>query len=158
TDSAASLLRDDLRESGQGRWDEVAIEGLSLREFLAFHGLDGESVEDTLGRQPGLVESYLALGGFPEHALSDDLHEAHRRLRGDIVERAIERDLLRAGLDVQRVKDLFVYLVRDSGAELNVEARSRDLEADPRSVRDWVRELLATRLVASLERWTHQAT
>lgn len=156
TDSAASLLRDDLRESGLGRWDEVGIEGLSLREFLSFHRLSEETAEDTLERQPNLVESYLALGGFPEHALSDDLPETHRRLRSDIVERSVERDLLRAGLDVQRVKDLFVYLIRDSGAEFNAEARSRDLEADPRSVRDWIRELIATRLVVSLERWSQQ--
>ena len=158
TDSAASLLRQGARESGQGRWDEHNLEGLSFREFLRLQTGGEESTEQVLLRAPYLCERYLALGGFPEHARNDDYLEVHRRLRRDIADRAILRDLSTTGVDVQRIKNLFVYLVQDSGAELNAESRGNDLKADPRSVRDWIHLLSDTLLIAPLERRTRQAT
>ncbi len=152
TDSAASLLREGTRESGQGRWDVLYIEGLSFREFARFHASPDERVAATPPRIEILYGRYLSLGGFPEYALSLAVPEALRRLRSDIAERAIERDLGRLGLDVQRIKDLFVYIVRESGGEFNVEARASDLQADPRSVRDWVSRLGDTLLISALER------
>jgi predicted AAA+ superfamily ATPase len=157
TDSAASLLREGARESGQGRWDEYRLEGLSFVEFLRLQAGPEEPAAQVLRRAPHLLERYLALGGFPEHARSDEFPEVRKRLRGDIADRAILRDLSAAGVDVQRVKDLFVYLIQDSGAELNAESRGNDLKADPRSIREWVRLLSDTLLVAPLERRTRQA-
>jgi predicted AAA+ superfamily ATPase len=157
TDSAARLLRDGARESGQGRWDEIYMEGLTFREFIELHGRPGEEVETVLRRTPNLHERYLALGGFPEYVLQEDFPEVRRRLRNDIAERAILRDLSGLGVDVERVKDLFVYLLQDSGAELNAEARARDLAADPRSVREWSRLLSDTLLVSPLERFNRNA-
>jgi uncharacterized protein len=157
TDSAASLLRDSSRESGQGRWDEYWVEGLSFREFLKLQVDSDQSVEESLRRAPNLLERYLALGGFPEHARSDDFREVRTRLRYEIADRAILRDLSSLGVEVQRIKDLFVYLVQDSGAEFNAKARGNDLEADPRTVQVWVRLLTETLLIAPLERRTRQA-
>jgi predicted AAA+ superfamily ATPase len=157
TDSAAGLLRDGARESGLGRWDEHTIEPLSFRELVRLHAEAGESPEEVLRRVPDLPDRYLETGGFPEHAARDDDSEVRRRLRSDIAERAILRDLLGKGVDVQRVKELFVYLLQDSGAELNAEARGRDLNADPRTVREWVRLLMDTQLVVSLERQIRHA-
>ena len=158
TDSAARLLRDGSQESGQGRWDELYIEGLSFREFVRLHASPEEDEEARLHLAPNLHERYLALGGFPEYVLSEDFPEVRRRLRSDIAERAILRDLSSLGVDVERIKDLFVYLLQDSGAELNAEARARDLEADPRSVREWVRLLTDTLLVFPLDRFARGAT
>lgn len=157
TDSAARLLRDGARESGQGRWDEMYLEGLTFREFVQLHGRPEEDVEAILRRSSNLHERYLALGGFPEYALQEDFPEVRRRLRSDIAERAILRDLSGQGVDVERVKDLFVYLLQDSGAEFNAEARARDLSADARSVRDWTRLLSDTLLVSPLERFNRNA-
>lgn len=157
TDSAASMLRDGARESGQGRWDEVRIEGLSFREFLRLQARPGEVEEDVFRHLPNLPERYLALGGFPEHALSEDFPEVRRRLRTDISDRAILRDLSVLGVDVQRIKDLFVYLVQDSGAEFEATARANDLRADQRSVREWARLLTETMLVAPLDRYARHA-
>jgi hypothetical protein len=157
TDSAARLLRDGARESGQGRWDEIYMEGLTFREFIRLHGGPEEEVETVLRRAPNLHERYLALGGFPEYVLQEDFPEVRRRLRSDIAERAILRDLSGQGVDVERVKDLFVYLLQDSGSELNAEARARDLNADARSVRDWVRLLTDTLLLSPLERFNRNA-
>jgi predicted AAA+ superfamily ATPase len=60
-------------------------------------------------------------------------------------------------VDVQRIKDLFVYLARESGGEINAEARGQDLGADPRSIREWNRRLTETLLVIPLERFTEHA-
>jgi predicted AAA+ superfamily ATPase len=157
TDSSAGLLRDGARESGLGRWDEHVIEPLSFREFARLHASEGEGLEGLLRREPGLSDRYLATGGFPEHAVSGDDPEVRRRLRSDIAERAILRDLLGQGVDVQRVKELFVCLVQESGSELNAEARGRDLNADPRTVREWIRLLMDTLLIAPLERQIRHA-
>ncbi len=158
TDSAASLLRDAARESGPGRWDEVRLEGLSFSEFARLHGQPREPLAAVLARAPNLLERYLDLGGFPEHARSDDPPEVRRRLRTDIVDRAILRDLIPFGVDVQRVKDLFVYLVQDSGAIFKPTERARDLAADRRSVGEWLRRLEETLLVVPLPRVTARAT
>ncbi|HEY7214978.1 MAG TPA: ATP-binding protein, partial [Thermoanaerobaculia bacterium] len=153
TDSAARLLRDGSQESGQGRWDEIFIEGLSFREFVRLHAGPKEDEEARLRLAPNLRERYLALGGFPEYVLSEDFPEVRRRLRSDIAERAILRDLSGLGVDVERVKDLFVYLLQDSGTEFKAESRAGDLNADPRSVREWARLLADTLLVFPLERF-----
>ena len=158
TDSAAGLLRAGAVESGQGHWDEIFIEGLAYREFVRLHAISGEEdAESTLRRAPNVHERYLALGGFPEYALSEDFPEVRRRLRSDIAERAILGDLAGLGVDVARVKDLLVYLLQDSGAEFNAEARARELGADARSVREWARLLADTLLVSPLERFTRNA-
>jgi predicted AAA+ superfamily ATPase len=158
TDSAASVLRDGARESGQGRWDEIRIEGLTLPELARLQAGPEEDVAAVLRRLPNLAERYLALGGFPEHALSEDPSLVRARLRSDIVERAILRDLVRRDVDLARVRDLFVYLARDSGAVFDATARGRDLDADPRSVREWIRLLEETMLLASLELGTRRAS
>ncbi|HEV3456185.1 MAG TPA: ATP-binding protein [Thermoanaerobaculia bacterium] len=169
TGSAASWIHTSGQESGQGRWDELRLEGLSFREFLALNSAPGESVEATFSRERGLIERYLAVGGFPEHAVAlresrvseqtraVEVSEVFRRLREDIADRAIRRDLGRTGLDVERVRKLFAYLVESSGAIFKAPERARDLEADPRSVRDWLEKLTDTLLLVRLERYHKRA-
>jgi uncharacterized protein len=169
TGSAASWIRTGGKESGQGRWDELHLEGLTFREFLALNSASGEPVQTTLSRERGLIERYLAVGGFPEHALvrpgsgllehaqTVELAEVFRRLREDIADRAIRRDLGRTGLDVERVRKLFAYLVESSGAIFKAPERARDLDADPRSVREWLERLTETLLLVRLERYHQRA-
>lgn len=157
TDSAASLLRDAGRESGQGRWDEHRIEGLSFREFSRLHSMPDETEGQVVRRLPNLAERYLALGGFPEHALSESFPEVRRRLRADIVDRAILRDLARFEVDLTRVRDLFVYLVQDSGALFNASHRANDLGADPRTVSRWLELLEDTLLLIRLPKYAEHA-
>ncbi len=156
TDSAASALRVGGVESGQGRWDEMSIEGLSFNEFLRVIA-PGQAAGQTLRRVPNTVERYLEIGGFPEHASSEDYPQVRERIREDITDRAILRDLLHLGFDVDRLKKLFVYVVQDSGAIFNASTRSRDLGADPRSTAQWVRALEDTRLIEPLEGYAGSA-
>ena len=162
TDSAASVLRTGSRESGQGRWDELHMEGLSFREFLRLYVGQAEPAGVQARRAPALrpeaVERYLAVGGFPEHVLADHLPEVRRRLRSDIVERAVLRDLAARVDNPGRVRDLFVYLMQESGAELVSSHRADDLGADRRSVETWVELLEETFLVSRLERRREKAS
>jgi predicted AAA+ superfamily ATPase len=147
TDSAATDLRLEGRETGQGRWDEHLLEPLTFREFIDLQGIDPAAA---LAVTPNAFELYLARSGFPEHLASDDYPETRRRLREDSVNRAILRDLLRTRVDVDQARALFVHLVRESGAIFNASARARDLGADPRSVQEWLRNLKDTMLLQEL--------
>lgn len=151
TDSAASVLREGGQESGQGRWDELWLDGLTLDEFARLNG-DDEAAD------PDLVERYLALGGFPEHATSDDPAMVRSQLRAEIVNMAILRDLSGRVNDPLRVRDLFVYLMQESGSEFNAANRSSDLGINRRTVSDWVHLLEATFLLVRLEREAGKAS
>jgi len=157
TDSAASLLRDAGRESGQGRWDEHRLEGLSFRELVRLLA-PGEEVESAAARLPGLFERYLTSGGFPEHAASDDPIRIRQRLRSDVVERAILRDLAPAVESAAPVRDLFVYLMQRSGAIFNASGAGGELGRDERSIRRWVELLEETFLLVSLPRRTARSS
>lgn len=147
--SAAQALRAAERESGLGRWDELAIEGLSFRESLELLGqrpperLDQVHYEDYV--------RYLERGGFPEHLWDDSASRARERLRDDIVDKAILRDLLRTGVDVGGVRNLFCCLVQRSGALVETTHLAQDLGCDRRSVESWVELLKDTRLLMPLE-------
>jgi hypothetical protein len=158
TDSAASLLREAGRESGQGRWDEHRLEGLSFREFARLMADEEESVEEAWRRTPNLLERYLATGGFPEHVAATDPQLVRRRLRSDIVERAILRDLAGHVDRVEPVRDLFVYLVQESGAIFSAQGASNVLGPDVRSVRRWISLLEDTFLLVSLPKHAQRAS
>ena len=99
---------------------------------------------------PNATARYLAAGGFPEHARSEMFEEVRRRLRSDVVDRAIMRDLaLPGGVDVVQALAFFIYLAQSSGSIFDAAARAREVGADPRSVRNWCRLFEDARLIAS---------
>lgn len=162
TDSAASLLREGGRESGLGRWDEILLEGLTFQEFVALGrelvpkekgaSRSSEGKLKEMAGDPELVERYIAIGGFPAHATSDDYSLVRERLRSDIVDRAIRRDLAGQVEDPERLRRLFVFLVQESGGEQNSSDRAADLGVDPRTVARWIELLQDTFLIAALPR------
>lgn len=152
TDSSASLLRTGARESGQGRWVELRIEGLTLPEALRFAAREGEESRETLQRRPDLFEQYLGVGGYPAYFQVPDHRVVREALREDLG-RAVVRDLLRSGIDAERARALFVFLVQESGAIFKVGDRARQLEADPRSVHEWLRLLEEAGLISRLPRF-----
>lgn len=153
TDSAASLLRTGSVESGQGRWDEYRIEGLTFREALHMSGDPAETPEHVLRRLPNLLERYLAIGGFPELIQEEDLRRVRRRIREDIAQRAIYRDLEHAGVDVDGVRRLFVFLAQESGEIFRLKPRAEQLQNDHRTVKRWLRLLDEAALVVRLPRF-----
>jgi predicted AAA+ superfamily ATPase len=166
TGSAASVLREAGRESGLGRWDEIQLEGLTFREFSALSSgggaADGRAPSVGTASAPGAgvpahLERFLTLGGFPEHATSDDYPLVRERLRSDIVDRAIRRDLTVRVDDPERLRRLFVYLIQQSGSEQNNSDRAADLGVDPRTVARWIELLEDTFLIAVLRRGSTSA-
>jgi uncharacterized protein len=156
TGSAAASLRQGGVESGQGRWDELPIEGLTLAEFLRIGAPQGEDSPPTSIRDPQAYARYLEIGGFPEHlSLLVPVRESRQRIREDIADRAILRDLLQTGLDIERLRRLLVYLISGSGNTWNQAKRAEDLEANRKSVGEWLSALEETRLIARLERERH---
>lgn len=164
TDSAAVVLAHGTRESGLGRWDEYRMESLTFREFLGLQARDGESPEAAFPRLPNAYSRYLSFGGRPEFVFEDSLGRALRRIRSDTVDRAIVRDLLRRDVEVERVRELFVYLVEDSGAIFDPKARARLLQrpgappVDRRSLDKWTALLLESLLLARLDTFAPSAT
>jgi uncharacterized protein len=164
TDSASTLLRKGARESGLGRWDEYRIEGLSFAEFVDLQPGRPGPLDQRLASLPDPFARYLNLGGFPEHAVSDSPAQARRRIREDTVDRAIRRDLIGFDVDVERIRELFVYLVGDTGAIFDSAARVRLLQrpetspVDRRSLEKWIALLEDTRLIVRLDPFAKAAT
>jgi hypothetical protein len=143
TDSAASLLREGARESGQGRWDERILEGLTFAEFARLSAA-----------MPNPLSRYLEFGGFPEFVAEESRSHVRRALREDVANKALERDLLRHVDDIEAARRLFVYLVQDSGSSFNASKRADDLDRDRKEMRkhvtDWTQMFLDSALLVSL--------
>jgi predicted AAA+ superfamily ATPase len=158
TDSASSLLRGGGRDSGQGRWDQIRVEGLSFAEALRLMGGTREPPARIFAAHPDHLERYLRSGGFPEHLLHEvdsarGRLEIARRLREDVVESAVYRDLARYEVAAESVKNLFVYLVEASGAIFNAAERAQELGRDYRTVQRWLFLLEEAGLIATLPRF-----
>ncbi len=159
TDSAASALRRGSQESGQGRWSEERIFGLTFPEYVRFLGRPDEPEDEILRRSPDPLESYLAKGGFPEHVSMEPSEEQRRRIREDIVDRAIRRDIASVRgslkkserLDIERLTSLFVYLAQESGSVFKISNRAQDLDAHRTTVASWVRMLEDACLIHRVE-------
>ncbi len=148
TDSSAHLLRSGTRESGQGRWDDYVLEPLTYVEFARLSygtGADPQSVRDRA------LSRYMALGGFPEHVAAEDHRRVWERLRSDLAEKAVLSELVRAQVDAESARRLFVYLVRRSGAILNVAEVAKDLGRDQRAIGGWLSLLEDLALLQRLE-------
>jgi predicted AAA+ superfamily ATPase len=72
--------------------------------------------------------------------------------------------LLRFGVDVERIRELFVYLLDDSGAIFDAASRARLLQRpetspiDRRSIEKWISRLEDTRLIVRLDPFARAAT
>lgn len=163
TDSASSLLREGTRESGQGRWDQVRIEGLSFVEALSFLADSTDSPERIYAANPEYLARYLRTGGFPEHLLRDmasldERMETARRLREDIVESAVYRDFARFEVASDSVKNLFIFVVETSGSIFSAKHRADELGRDYRTVQRWIGLLEDAGLVSVLPRFAKRAS
>jgi predicted AAA+ superfamily ATPase len=153
TGSSAHALRSGASESGQGRWDELLLEGLTFRELLWLRARSGTSrAEDLLRQDPQALDLYLAIGGLPELLFENDERRAHRRIRQDLADRAIAKDLAGAGVEVDRLRRLFAYAASHSGDIWNAVKRAEDLGADRKSVAAWLERLEGARLLVPLQR------
>ena len=136
TGSAMPLIS-DTQESGVGRWHTIPISTLSFYEYLQIKQIQlpnipepsclsdlfnysraelfqlSESTQALIGH----FHEYLCRGGFPQTALVENVHQAQRLLREDIIDKVLKRDMT-ALFGVRRILELermFIYLCMHDG-------------------------------------------
>lgn len=149
TGSASPLLEKGSEESGAGRWSVLKVGSLSFYEYCKLLNLPepdltempsiSELVQLPKARAVYLMENfsplvnafnrYLLVGGFPELALAEDDAYAQRRLREDVVDRVIKRDVMtlfniRSPLMMEK---LLVYLCLHSTQLFNVTTAAKEI-------------------------------
>jgi len=138
TSSATSVIREQLQESGVGRWEEQYLGPYTLNEYLeleqrGFRPEVKKSLSETLAAAAvsnPVVKGidvdrrrFLFTGGFPELLLAsskvDDeeetaLLESQRTLRTDAIERAIYKDIPQAyGVDRPMLLERMLYVLAE---------------------------------------------
>ena len=169
---SAMSLRETSPESGAGRWHSCKIGPLSFYEYLKIRQADvsGMPALDSLeelsawndGKRAlaasaaqslsGHFTEYLLKGGFPQAALMDDIDEAQRLIREDIIDRVLKRDMT-ASYGIRHVADLenlFLYLCLHDGGILDLPAICQDLEVKRPTVQSYIRLLESAHMLLKL--------
>lgn len=170
TGSVAAHLADGSRESGPGRWDELLMSPLDFHEYALLKGTIPEGEQSTLpdwwdAGQPSTVPQavskvftdYLVKGGFPGPALENDLVAAHQRLRDDIYERVLVRDMaMNFGVrSFDTVRVLFRYLAEASSGIANVSILASHAGVHQPTIVDILAHLRQTFLVGATAPFVH---
>jgi predicted AAA+ superfamily ATPase len=137
TGSASVAHRDELAESGVGRWLTIRVPTLSFYEFVhmrkepelaiaaklrpsdlfTMKTADRVALAEKLRPLLPSFQRYLLVGGFPETARQADITLCQRLLREDVVERVLKRDMtaLFGVRNVDVLEKIFIYLCLHSG-------------------------------------------
>jgi len=173
--SATALIRGG-QDAGLGRWREMQLLPWSFREHVGLRGWHtwtfdrydevDEAARD--GRQSRLdlrpprpdsedhtleeyLMDYLARGGFPEVAETEDVVEAQRHLRQDILDRALGRDVLDSvGVEPPALERMFLRITQSPGGLWNQSAVGNDLAISRPTVQKYLSILERAFLVFSL--------
>lgn len=172
TGSACVVHRQQLAESGVGRWVRVPVPTLSFYEFLRIRNEEAPKVPTEL--KPGdlfskpkrellglaarlrpiqpLFLRYLLVGGFPETARHSDASFCQRILREDVVERVLKRDTtaLFNVRNVNALERLFIYLCLHSGSILEVQNCANALQVQRSTVDNYLELLEQANLIYRL--------
>jgi predicted AAA+ superfamily ATPase len=156
TGSASVARKEELAESGVGRWITIPVPTLTFYEFIPICGetrpdikLDlkpndlftmskAEYSDLILKLRPllPLFQKYLLVGGFPETAKIGSIQLCQRLLREDVIERVLKRDMT-ALFGVRNVNDLeklFIYLCIYTGGILGHNTIAKVLETTSSTV------------------------
>jgi hypothetical protein len=171
TGSATPLVTEG-QESGVGRWHTLRLATLSFYEYLQIKNiaappLPGVGSLNQLFEWPeaqfvqvgeearGLVahfHEYLLRGGFPQTALVENITQAQKLLREDIVEKVLKRDMT-AMFGVRRVlelEQLFLYLCLHDGGLLDMPTLCKNLEVKKPTANNFLSLLENTHLIHRL--------
>jgi predicted AAA+ superfamily ATPase len=153
TGSSATALRRGGQDAGLGRWRELILFPWSFREHVELRDLDkqwsfaiheraihgsedlldvlrevGNMPPDEAERLESAFVDYLLRGGFPEAALATDLADSRRRLRQDILDRALGRDVLDVvSVDPRTLERMFLRICMHPGGLWNEAEVAREL-------------------------------
>ncbi len=129
-----------------GRYDPVRIRPLSLREFMAFRGVEVDPGDEHL--MPTVTDEYLRIGGFPEAVLVDEVSQ-----RGAYLINLFEDVLLRDVVDtypvrdVQVLKDVALLLFSSVGTPVSYNGISRVLGCSVDTAKDYISHMVDCHLI-----------
>ncbi len=173
TGSAMTLAAEG-SESGVGRWTSLRLSTLSFYEYLQIRKTqllpipEVSSLKDIfsktqeeltfLAQSPGAQQlpayfnEYLLRSGFPQSAQIDNIDEAQRLLREDIIDKVLKRDMT-ALFQVRRVLELeqvFLYLCMHDGSPLNMKELESGLSVNRLTAGNFISYLESTHLIYKL--------
>ncbi len=172
TGSATPLVEAG-QESGVGRWHTISMTTLSFYEYLKIkkielpqlpplfslaHLFDWSPseflrVSELAAPYVGHFHEYLLRGGFPQTAQVENITQAQRLIREDIVDKILKRDMT-ALFGVRRVLDLentFLYLCMHDGGLLDMTDLCANLQVKRPTAQNFIALLEATHLIYRLE-------
>ena len=122
-DRSAEILR-SAGVSADGELDPTAT-----RELEDLKKKIGRPPPDEAARLDTALIDYFVRGGFPEIATDEDAREARRKLRQDILDRALGRDITDvANVDTRLLERLFVRICLNPGGLWSEVEAARDLQ------------------------------
>ena len=151
TGSSAMSLRHGGQDAGVGRWREITLFPWSFREHVQLRehrspvfDLIDTAIEQMVDIKGGswvmhvheedmdllnrALIDYLLRGGFPEAALASDLAESRRRLRQDILDRVLGRDIVDVtAVDPRLLERMFLRICLNPGGLWNSTEVANDL-------------------------------
>lgn len=159
TGSANPVIEKGAGDSGVGRWNVIRIPTLSFYEYCKIVGIKNLPKLDASLKPTGLTTMsegaqreimhllepiqkhfarYLAVGGFPELALSKDDFGSQRILREDVVDKVLKRDIpsLFNIRNFAILEKVFLYLCFNSSNIINTSTISKELDGTPRATID----------------------
>jgi predicted AAA+ superfamily ATPase len=171
TGSATPLVTEG-QESGVGRWHTLRLATLSFYEYLQIKNIAAPPLPGVVSLNQlfewseaqfvqvgeearGLVahfHEYLLRGGFPQTALVENITQAQKLLREDIVDKVLKRDMT-AMFGVRRVlelEQLFLYLCLHDGGLLDMPTLCKNLEVKKPTANNFLSLLENTHLIHRL--------
>lgn len=180
TGSAMPLLREN-QESGVGRWHTIRLSTLSFYEYVQLKSTSSPSLRTKLQLTPlpninslrdlqncsendfkqisdlgteytAHFHEYLARGGFPQTALVENINEAQRLLREDIIDKVLKRDMtaLFGVRNILELEQTFLYLCMNDGGLLDIPKLCENLELKRPTVQRFIDILEAAHLIYRL--------
>lgn len=172
TGSATPILQID-QESGVGRWHAIRLTTLSFYEYIQLKKLNLPTLQKVrslkeifdwsqseISQASEIASSYIAhfheylvRGGFPQTALVENVNQAQKLLREDIIDKALKRDMT-AMFGVRLVLELeqtFLYLCLHDGAILDMVSLCSELGIKRPTAQKFIELLEAAHLAYKLQ-------
>ena len=174
TGSATPLINSG-EESGVGRWHTIKVSTLSFYEYLQIKqihipnipkieflpDINNSSISElqrmTEATQAliGHFHEYLVRGGLPQTSLVENVLQAQKLLREDIIDKVLKRDMT-ALFGVRRVLELeqtFIYLCMHNGGIQDIASLCNNLNVPKPTVQNFLNLLETTHLISRLAQY-----
>lgn len=172
TGSTMPLIEEE-QESGVGRWHTIRLTTLSFYEYLQLKQLSLPALPEVISLRDlfdlpqqdffriaeiaapyvGHFHEYLLRGGFPQTAQVENIIQAQRLLREDIIDKVLKRDMT-ALFGVRRIVEMehtFLYLCMHDSGLLDIKKLCENLELKRPTVQRFLELLEATHLIYRLQ-------